>query len=146
MVRTALHLLLMAAIFCCPLRCQGNDCAPNTECSHRASSIENACDRCCQAGSSNSHPSDCKEASKSDRPSKHGPPCEHHCQCICEGAVFVSGNEELKQRGLDALLNDLSSSVASLNEQLARRKTGMIDLRLAQSGREMRILHASYLC
>lgn len=148
MTHGVLQLLLIASLLACPLRCKSNVCASTEhQCTPDVCSVEKTCGPCCEASSSLF----IQESHSTELPCDHGPykqdaPCENHCQCICDGAVYVGGIDELRQ-GANSPLYELLSTVALLSEQLARCKTWtMIDTRLAQSGRGMRTLHSSWLC
>ena len=152
MIRTVIHLLLVAAIAFCPTVCGPGLCASSGQWSVPCDDLAE-CKHSCDEEDSHEHP-DHHPSSPSDHAPCDGAPCEHApcnggCQCICGGAT-VSDSAEL-----DTLLRlppspDLMVAPAGEADLRATHRPGPDHTApgddSAPSGRAIRCMHCSLLC
>lgn len=146
MPRKVLHLLLITAIFACPITCGPGLCAFAGQCS----APSDCCAGCEHHGDergahehSHHHPSPPSD----DNPCDHAP-CQDRCQCICGGAILPDSAKQdvvlLLMPSFDSMAtsggsHDFLASHRPCPEQAAPDDDGV------PSGRAIRCLHSSLL-
>jgi len=142
MARKLLHLLLITAIFLCPITCGPGLCSSAGQCSlpHDCAC---ECGHPCDEEGPNEHPDQCPLS-----PCDHDP-CQDCCQCICGGAILPDSVELdvvlLLTPSFDSMatsggIHDLLATHRPRPDQTAPDDDG------APSGRAIRCLHSSFLC